>query len=510
MGSRSITRLSGGLRVALVLVATTFLGTAVRSVEAQCDPVETFKLLADDGAEGDRFGISVAISGTTAIIGAEGINDMPGSAFIFDTTTGQQLFKILASDGAAGDHFGCSVAISGITAIVGAYGDDDNGDYSGSAYIFDTTTGQELFKLLPSDGTEQNRFSISVAVSGATAIVGANGDDDNGNYSGSAYIFDTTTGQQLFKILPSDGAASDYFGSAVGLSGTTAIVGAPLDDDNGDYSGSAYIFDTTTGQQLFKLLPSDGAAEDYFGSAVAISGTTAVVGAYWDDDNGTNSGSAYLFDTTTGQQLFKILPSDGAANDAFGYPVATSGTAAIVGASEDGDNGNGSGSAYLFDTTTGQQLFKILASDGAAYDYFGWSVGIGGATAIVGAPLDDDNGASSGSAYFFDFGLPTLSASATCPSGGSITVDWSCATPDGQIALIFAANTGGFIVPGGYPCAGTQLGLGTSAIQIAYTGVSDATGSGVLNASAPSAACGGYLQLIDLDMCAVSNVVMIE
>ncbi|MFT4709905.1 MAG: hypothetical protein ACI8Q9_001031, partial [Planctomycetota bacterium] len=337
------------------------------------------KLLASDGAAGDRFGDSVSISGTTAIVGADRDDDNgfnSGSAYLFDTVTGLQLAKLLPSDGAASDHFGISVSISGTTAIVGAYGDDDNGSASGSVYLFDTVTGLQLAKLLPSDGAAGDRFGFSVSISGTTAIVGAYGDDDNGSGSGSgsAFLFDTVTGLQIAKLLPSDGAAGDRFGFSVSISGTTAIVGADRDDDNGVDSGSAYLFDTVTGLQLAKLLPSDGAASDFFGSSVSINGTTAIVGAYGDDDNGSGSGSAYLFNTVTGLQIAKLLPSDGAAFDLFGISVSISGATAIVGAYADDDNGSSSGSAYLFDTVTGLQVAKLLASDGAANDVFGQAV----------------------------------------------------------------------------------------------------------------------------------------
>ena len=112
-------------------------------------------------------------------------------------------------------------------------------------------------------------------------------------------------GDQLFKLLPDDGAANNAFGISVAISPDsigTAIVGAAGDDDNGEQSGSAYLFDTTTGRQIAKLLPNDGETFDYFGHLVAISpdgiGTTAIVGATGDDDNGCDSGSAYLFDAS--------------------------------------------------------------------------------------------------------------------------------------------------------------------------------------------------------------------
>ncbi len=269
---------------------------------------------------------------------------------------GDQLFKLLPNDGAASDVFGISVAISGATAIVGAAKDDDNGSSSGSAYLFDTATGRQITKLLPDAGATGDWFGVSVAISGATAIVGAYEDDENGTNSGSAYLFDTTTGAQIAKLLPDDGAANDYFGYSVAISGNTAIVGARYDDDNGEESGSAYLFDTATGKQIARLLADDGAENDYFGYSVAISGATAIVGAVGIDGDNNNFGSAYLFDISDPAnpvQLFKLLADDGAENDYFGYSVAISGDTAIVGAFRDDDNGQGSGSAYLFDVSDG-------------------------------------------------------------------------------------------------------------------------------------------------------------
>ena len=125
--------------------------------------------------------------------------------------------------------------------------------------------------------------------------MGDGGAYGHGN-SGAAYLFDTATGRQIFKLLPNDGAAFDWFGQSVAVSGATAIVGALFDGDNGTESGSAYLFDATTGAQIAKLLADDGAGGDQFGWSVAISGATAIGGAWTDDDNGENSGSAYLFD----------------------------------------------------------------------------------------------------------------------------------------------------------------------------------------------------------------------
>ncbi len=376
------------------LVATGILMTNPPAIFAEdCDPVETYKLLATDGAEGNQFGQSVAVSGATALVGARN-----SSAYLFDTTTGQQQFKILADGG----WFGWAVAIDGTTALVGAPFHNS----TGSAYLFDTTTGQQSALLSSSDGAADDNFGYSVAISGNTAIIGVPYDDDNGNRSGSAYLFDTNTGQQLFKLLPDDGAAEDFFGWSVAISGANAIVGAINDADNGSQAGSAYLFDIATGQQIAKLLPRDGASGDFFGHSVALSGTTAIVGAPYDDYRGMDSGSAYLFDTTTGDQLTKLAPSDGAAEDFFGWSVSISGNYAISGAKGDDDNGWAAGSAYLFDVNTGDQIDKLLPDDGAAEDYFGNSVAISGNKAIVGANGDDDQGAWSGSGYLFNLNCP--------------------------------------------------------------------------------------------------------
>ena len=398
---------------------------------------QLFKLLPDDGAAEDDFGVSVAISGAIVIVGANYHDDngsASGSAYLFDTTTGEQVAKLLADDGEWNDRFGISVAISGATAIVGAY--LDGGNDTGSAYLFDTTTGEQIAKLLPKDGAAtDDYFGLSVAISGGTAIVGVIADDDNGFNSGSAYLFDTTTGEQIAKLLANDGVAFDNFGSSVAIFGVTAIVGAWR--DNGNKSGSAYLFDISDRAyptQIAKLVPNDGEAGDEFGYSVAISGTTAIVGAWRDDNNGIDSGSAYLFDIATGQQIAKLMPEDGAVGHRFGISVAISGApgneTAIVGAWWDDDNGDDSGSAYFFDTTTGRQIAKLLAKDGAANDWFGISVAISETTAIVGAYFDDDNGSESGSAYIFD-------AADTPPCPADLNGDGSVGVSDLLILLGF-------------------------------------------------------------------------
>ena len=203
-------------------------------------------------------------------------------------------------------------------------------------------------KFVAVDTANHDQFGSALAVSGNYAIVGADHDDDNGSSSGSAYIFqfNGSTWIEQQKLVAKDGASYDYFGKSVAISGDYAIVGADGDDDKGSASGSAYMFHfngTTWGEQR-KLIASDGKPDDRFGSAVAISGNSALVGAY--GSNCANSGSAYTFhfDGTDWLQGQKLIASDAEDNDTFGRSVALLNDGhAIVGA--DGSYG---GTIYAF------------------------------------------------------------------------------------------------------------------------------------------------------------------
>jgi len=361
------------------------------------------KILASDGAANDTYATGVAIDGNYAIVAAYSNDDNgsnSGSAYIYNVQTGTQIHKLTASDAASGDTFGYSVAISGNYAIVGAFG-DDNG--SGSAYIFNVQTGTQLHKLTASDAAALDYFGVRVAISGNYAIVGSYYDDDVGVDSGSVYIFNVQTGTQLRKLTASDGDGDDRFGVSVAISGNYAIVGAYYDEYRATQAGSAYIFDVETGTQLHKLTASDAAAYDYFGYSVAISGNYAIVGSYGKDQIGTNNnaGSAYIFNVQTGTQVHKITASDSEGSDYFGYSVAISGNYAIVGAQLDDDNGGNSGGAYLFNVITGEQLRKFIPGTYINTYYFGYSVAISGNYAIVGGYRDPIYGSDSGSAFIY-------------------------------------------------------------------------------------------------------------
>ena len=405
--------------------------------------IDPSKLFASDGAADDEFGISVAVDGDIAVVGARQDDTRNGSAYVFTKVSGvwSQAAKLTASDGAADDEFGYSVAVDGDTIVVGAHQNDadTNNNDEGAAYVFtkpangwggwsnlDTNGKAGLTtKLTAFSAAAGDEFGISVAVDGDTIVVGAHQNDSK---KGAAYIFTKFSGVwgnapvsgdhrvETAKLVAADAAADDEFGISVALDGDTAVIGARKDDDNGNQSGSAYVFTKVSGvwSQKAKLIASDGAANDEFGSSVAVDGDTVIVGARQDD---TRNGSAYVFTKVSGvwSQKAKLIASDGAANDEFGISVAVEGDTVIVGANltnhidSDGNAVNDSGSAYVFtrDSAGGwSQKAKLTASDAAAEDLYGYSVAVSGDTVVVGAPYNDyddtdgDTNDDEGAAYF--------------------------------------------------------------------------------------------------------------
>jgi len=429
-----------------------------------------------------------------------------------------QQHTITQSDGAAGDAFGYSVALSadGNTAIVGAYTADVGGRADqGSASVFTRVDGvwTQQQTLTQSDGAASDNFGFSVALSadGNTAIVGALFDDVSGvSNQGSASVFTRVGGvwTQQQTITQSDGLAFDLFGYSVALSadGNTAIVGAYFDDVGGVLNqGSVSVFARVGGvwTQQQTLTQSDGGFADAFGVSVALSadGNTAIVGAFYDDVGGrADQGSVSVFTRVGGvwTQQQTITQSDGAAGDFFGVSVAVSadGNTAIVGANSDAVVGGGAdqGSASVFTRVGGvwTQQQTITQSDGAAGDRFGYSVALSadGTTTIVGAIGDDVGGVSDqGSATIFVSPLPGAPTGVSASSGldAQSVVSWAAPAWGGPSPITGYTVTS---QPGGQTCvwasgplACTVLGLTNGT---AYTFTVTATNAG--GTSAASAA----------------------
>jgi hypothetical protein len=456
---------------------------------------------ASNTGNSDAFGHSVSVSGDTVVVGANsedsnatGVNgddsdnsaSESGAAYVFvrsGTNWSQQAY-LKASNADPGDYFGYSVAVSGDTVVVGAIWEDSNaidgpGDNNafdaGAAYVFvrsGTNWSQQAY-LKASNPDIYDDFGSCVAVSGDTVVVGApyeassavgvNGtqSDNSASGSGAAYVFvhsGTNWSQQAY-LKASNTGAGDTFGESVTVSGDTVVVGANGEASNatgvnGDqtnnsaaYSGAAYVFvrsGADWSQQAY-LKASNTEEGDSFGSSVAVSGDTVVVGAFSEDSNATgvngnqtnnsasDSGAAYVFvrgGTNWSQQAYLKASNAGVSDvfpDYFGYSVAVSGDTIVVGAiGEDsmatGVNGNqtnnfagNSGAAYVFvrNGTNWSQQAYLKASNTGGDDWFGNAVAVSGGSVVVGA-LQEDSSATgvngdgsdnytpdSGAAYIF-------------------------------------------------------------------------------------------------------------
>ena len=427
---------------------------------------EVKKLTTFDAEAGDLFGKSVAISGDTAIVGAwkedaGGAN--AGAVYVFQRGEGGadnwgEVKKLTASDPDANDRFGVSVAVSGDTAVVGAYLEDAGGTNAGAAYVFHRNEGGadnwgQVTKLTASDAEANDSFGVSVAVSGDIVIVGSSLEDAEGPDAGAAYVFRRDEGGadnwgQMTKLAASDAQNLDFFGVSVAVSDDTAVVGAPGEDTGGTNAGAVYVFQRDEGGadswgEVTKLAASDAQAGDVFGVSVAGSGDTTVVGALGEDDGGTNAGAAYVFHRNEGGadswgQVTKLTAADAQIDDEFGYSVAVSGDTAVVGAYLEDASGTFAGAAYVFDRDEGSadswgQVAKLTASDAHAFDFFGTSVAVSGDTTVVGAESEDPGARSNaGAAYVFERepGPPL----ATPP--GDVRGDVNC---DGVVGAIDAA-----------------------------------------------------------------------
>jgi hypothetical protein len=342
-----------------------------------------------DGAEGDAFGIALAVVGDTALIGAPSDDvaglENQGSVYVFERvgTGWTSPDKLTASDAAEGASFGTSVSMDGDTALIGASGGE-------AAYVFTRAAGTwtQQAKVVATDGTTGiSNFGVSVALQGNTAVVGA-------SLSSAAYVFEATGADWTQVAKLTAGVPFDGFGVAVALSDDTALVGAPRSDAG---AGVTYVFIRSGGAwiQQTKLTPGDAEPDDSFGNAVAFADGTALIGA-WTDDVGANQdqGSAYVFTTdgTSWTEQAKLVASDGGAQDQLGVCLALSGDDVVLGAAwHDVLTNEDQGAAYVFarSGTTWSEQATLVANDGELADLFGGGIALVGDVVLIGASYDD-------------------------------------------------------------------------------------------------------------------------
>jgi FG-GAP repeat protein len=374
------------------------------------------KVVIEDGAQFDYFGWAVAVDGDTALVGAYGVtvggNEQQGTAYVFTKADGVWTLAatLTANDGQPFDIFGDAVALSGGVAAIGAYQADQS---RGAVYVFtgSGTHWTQKARLAADDAANGDCLGWSIAVANQTVLAGAPFALFDGEQYGAVYAFSPNAGVwgETQKFTSVDAELGDFFGNAIAMDDKTAVIGADSKTVAGHVvQGAAYVFDGSNGSwvQEAKLTSDDGAPFDNFGRSVAVSGSTVLVGApYAVVDDNAFQGAVYAFDGTGAdwQQTAKLVASDGGPDGYFGWSVALSGDGALVGA--DAYDIQTPGKAYVLARSAGQwsETGVLASGDGAAVDFFGWSVALSGANAIVGEPFAVIGGHyAQGAAYFYD------------------------------------------------------------------------------------------------------------
>jgi LPXTG-site transpeptidase (sortase) family protein len=426
--------LVAGLIAVLVLgaaVQPTHADNTAAEVSSRLGAIQKASLVAADAESLDEFGWAVSISGNTAIVGArnedpdlgQGPLSNAGAAYIFvrSGTTWIQEAKLVPRDAKPGDAFGVSVAIDGNIAVVGATGADlEDADNAGAAYIFvrEGITWKQKAKLVASDPFKDDSFGTAVAIDRDTIVVAADSKDIEFLIdAGAAYVFvfRGTSWDQKSKLMPPDPTVGGYFGSSVAVEGSRVVVGATEAHPEGVLGpGAAYVYKGrgNTWALEARLASEDSRPGDFFGHSVAISGERIVIGAIFKDpDLGvgrvTNAGAAYIFSRQGDdwEQQARLVPEQASPFTEFGQSVSITGDRVVVSAAEAEQGGyTGAGAAYLFIRSDKEwvQQTKIIADYIYEDDSFGESVGISGDWVIVGASGRDPGGRSrAGEAFMY-------------------------------------------------------------------------------------------------------------
>ncbi len=427
-----LTRFSKGLFVVLVtlmLLASCLAPVFVAAASAQ------IQVTTPNAQAGGAFGFSVAVSGDTLVVGAPYENATgqldAGNAYVFNSATGALVSTLVSPDVQAGGAFGSSVAVGGGTVVVGAPNETSDGyPEAGNAYVFNASTGALISTLTAPDPQYYGLFGWSVAVSGGRVVVGAYYESSGGNaYTGSAYVFNAVTGALVSTLATPSAQPTGWFGYSVAVSGSTVVVGAPNETGDGYSSaGDAYVFNAVTGALVSNLTSPDAQYYGLFGWSVAVSGSTVVVGA--PNEGSFDAGDAYVFNASTGALVSNFTSPNAQTSGFLGGSVAVSGSTAIVGAFGETAGGYSSaGNSYVFDAVTGALISNLTSPDAhrnGPNGLFGFSVAVSGNTIVVGAPGETAGGYSSaGNAYILSASQTSTTTSSSSATSSSTTISSS-------------------------------------------------------------------------------------
>jgi len=386
----------------------------------------------------------VAISGSRAVVGAPLDNTgeaNAGSAYVYDfagATPNVPVTVLHDPSGAFQDYFGNAVAMAGTRIVVGAEGNDFGDADAGAAYVYDLTSATPsspvvtLYRPFP---MAYDNFGSAVAIAGTRAAVAARWDDDAANNPGQVYVYDLAGHQPSVSVSTLTNpvvAPREYFGWALAASGTRLVVGAVRDDDAFSSAGHAYVYNLAGENPTAPVatLTNPGpATADFFGGSVAISGTRVVVGACHRNLGSGLPGGVHVYDLASASPTVPFLtltnPNPTTGGD-FGCSVAIAGTLVVIGAGQ-------TGRAYIYDLAGATPHLPVatLTNRTATADGFGWAVAMEGTTVLVTAPFEDSLAIDRGAAYVF--GVSPELHLVPSEDQGFATLSWSPATTSGFV-----------------------------------------------------------------------------
>ncbi|XMB66624.1 hypothetical protein RI065_10015 [Mycoplasmatota bacterium zrk1] len=369
---------------------------------------EDRKISASDEAYYGLYGKSVDISGNYVVVGAPSSalkGNSSSSVYVYKLDDETYERKISVSDGKYKDWFGFAVSVSGNYIVIGAPQDKVSGYKTGSVYVYKLDDETYERKITADDAAPEDYFGFSVAISENHIVIGSPYDDDNekGKNSGSMYIYKLNDEKFVRKITASDAAYDDRFGNTVAIFNNYIAIGGYGDDDNGSFSGSVYVYMLNDQTYERKITASDGEKSQLFGHSASIFDNYLAVGTYGDSSG--HGGSVYIYKLDDEMYEKKISPSDGKSNDKFGSSVTIFSNYLLVGAFYNNNNGfRNNGASYLYKLDDEAPAKKITAGDGVSEDFFGFSVAMSKNHMVVGAHYDDDKEENTGSVYIYKLG----------------------------------------------------------------------------------------------------------
>jgi hypothetical protein len=395
-----------GVSASATLENLRFTNLAIHGTDDPSNPivVATFETVAEERYAGSDLFYDA--SGTCRVHPDNGILTEGDDYTEFEVTSDRVSIGGLVIDDLMplsiedGDKFGAAMARDGAFILIGAPGDDTRGEDAGAVYVIDTATDTIIHTLTASDGRPFDNFGNAVDADNGLAVIGSFRDNNDAFDSGSAYLFDIATGQELFKVT-SNGPLNDWFGFSVAVEGDRFAVGAlfeGLDSDTGH--GAVYVYNTADASLAYKLLPQTTTSALRFGHALAMDSGRLFVGDIYGTPGSNRPGLVFSYDASNGSAL-QTFARGGSSR--FGTSIDAEGDAVVI-----GDTGRitfsdqRTGSAHVFDADTAELRFDLFPGDGRNFDNFGRTVSIDATRVLVGAPSHDSGAEASGAVYLHD------------------------------------------------------------------------------------------------------------